>query len=119
MAWFKREKKPIENPTPAEERRVHTEGMWTKCNCCRAIIWKQDLEANWEVCPKCEHHFRLDARRRLAILLDDNQWIEHDAELSPSDPLHSTDTRPYEQRLKQAQEKLGMKDAILTVEGKL
>ena len=65
MAWFKREKKPIENPTPAEERRVHTEGMWTKCNSCRAIIWKKDLETNWEVCPKCDHHFRLGAHRRL------------------------------------------------------
>ena len=77
MAWFKREKKPIENPTPVEERRVHTEGMWIKCNACRAIIWKKDLEANWEVCPKCDHHFRLGARRRLELLLDEEQWTEH------------------------------------------
>jgi acetyl-CoA carboxylase carboxyl transferase subunit beta len=119
MAWFKREKKPIENPTPVEERRVRTEGMWTKCSACRAIIWKKDLEANWSVCPKCEHHFRLGARRRLELLLDDEQYTEHDAELASSDPLKFADTKPYAQRLKDAQQKLGMKDAILTAEGRL
>ena len=119
MAWFKREKGAIENPTPVDERRVRTEGLWTKCSACRSIIWKKDLEANWEVCPKCEHHFRLDARRRLELLLDDGQWIEHDAELASNDPLHFTDTRPYAQRLREAQEKLGVKDAIMTAEGKL
>jgi acetyl-CoA carboxylase carboxyl transferase subunit beta len=119
MSWFKREKKPIENPTPVDERRVRTEGLWMKCSGCSAIIWKKDLEANWEVCPKCGHHFRLGARARLDLLLDDAQWTEHDAELSSSDPLHFTDTKPYAQRLKDAQQKLGMKDAILSVEGRL
>ena len=119
MAWFKREKKPIENPTPVEERRVRTEGMWTKCGACRAIIWKKDLQGNWEVCPKCEHHFRLGSRKRLELLLDDEPYIELDAELASSDPLHFTDTKPYAQRLKDAQHKLGMKDAILTAEGHL
>ncbi|HEY4776529.1 MAG TPA: acetyl-CoA carboxylase, carboxyltransferase subunit beta [Candidatus Acidoferrales bacterium] len=119
MAWFKREKKPIENPTPVEERRVRTEGMWTKCGACRAIIWKKDLQANWEVCPKCEHHFRLGSRKRLELLLDDEVYTELDAELASSDPLHFTDTKPYAQRLKDAQHKLGMKDAILTAEGHL
>jgi len=119
MTWFKREKKPIENPTPVDERRVRTEGLWTKCNACRAIIWKKDLEANWEVCPKCEFHFRLGARRRLELLLDEGPQTERDAELASSDPLHFTDTKPYAQRLKDAQQKLGMNDAILTVEGTL
>jgi acetyl-CoA carboxylase carboxyl transferase subunit beta len=117
MAWFKREKKPFDNPTPVDERRVRTEGLWTKCGSCRAIIWKKDLETNWEVCTKCEHHFRLGARRRLELLLDDDAWTEHDADLASSDPLHFSDTRPYAQRLKDAQHKLGMKDAILTAEG--
>jgi acetyl-CoA carboxylase carboxyl transferase subunit beta len=119
MTWFKREKKPIENPTPVEERRVRTEGMWTKCGSCRAIIWKKDLAANWEVCPKCEYHFRLGARRRLELLLDDETHTELDTELASNDPLHFTDTKPYAQRLKDAQHKLGMKDAILTAEGHL
>jgi acetyl-CoA carboxylase carboxyl transferase subunit beta len=119
MAWFKREKKSIENPTPPDERRVRTEGMWMKCSACRAIIWKKDLEANWKVCPKCEHHFRLGSRRRLELLLDDEPYIEHDADLASSDPLKFVDTKPYAQRLRDAQHKLGMKDAVLTAEGKL
>jgi acetyl-CoA carboxylase carboxyl transferase subunit beta len=118
MTWFKREKAPIENPTPVDERRVRTEGLWTMCTGCRGTIWKKDLEANWEVCPKCGHHFRLSARRRLDLLLDD-QWTEHDAELASSDPLHFTDTKPYAQRLEDAQRKLGMNDAILTAEGRM
>jgi acetyl-CoA carboxylase carboxyl transferase subunit beta len=119
MTWFKRDKKSIENPTPADERRVRTEGLWTKCNACRAIIWKKDLEANWEVCPKCDHHFRLGARRRIELLLDDEPWTEHDPDLVSSDPLHFADTRPYAARLSEAQQKLHMADAILTAEGRL
>jgi len=119
MTWFKREKKSIESPTPVDERRVRTEGLWIKCGACRAIIWKKDLEANWDVCPKCDHHFRLGARRRLELLFDDEFWTEFDAGLASSDPLLFSDTRPYAQRLRDAQRKLGMKDAILTAEGKL
>jgi acetyl-CoA carboxylase carboxyl transferase subunit beta len=118
MAWFKREKKPIEQMTPPDERRVKTEGLWIKCEACRAIVWKKDLEANWQVCPKCQHHFRLDAAKRLELLLD-GRWQEHDAALASSDPLHFVDTRPYAQRLREAQRKLGVSDAILTVEGTL
>jgi acetyl-CoA carboxylase carboxyl transferase subunit beta len=119
MTWFKREKKPIEATTPTEERRVRTEGLWIKCEACRAIIWKKDLEANWQVCSKCEHHFRLGAVRRLELLLDDAQWTEHDAHLASSDPLQFVDTKPYAARLKDTQRKLGMADAILTAEGRL
>lgn len=120
MTWFKRVRAPIENPTPVDERRVRTEGLWTKCPSCRAIIWKKEVEANWEVCPKCEHHFRLNARRRLELLLDDDQpWIERDSDLESNDPLQFTDVKPYAQRLKETQTKLGMKDAIITIEGKL
>src|SRR6202040_2550494 len=117
MTLFKREKKSIKNPTAVEERRVRTEGMWTKCSSCRAIIWKKDLESNWNVCPKCDHHFRLGARRRLELLLDDERYDEFDPDLASSDPLHFSDTKPSAQRLKDAQHKLGMKDAILTAEG--
>jgi acetyl-CoA carboxylase carboxyl transferase subunit beta len=119
MAWFKRQKKSIENPTPVDERRVRTEGLWTKCNSCGAIIWKKDLEANWEVCPKCDYHFRLDARRRLNLLLDDGQWTEHDADLASSDPLRFSDSKPYVKRLQEARAKLAMNDAIITAEGRL
>jgi acetyl-CoA carboxylase carboxyl transferase subunit beta len=119
MAWFKREKKPIENPTPTDERRVRTEGLWTKCEACRSIIWKKDLDANWDVCPKCNFHFRMRAKRRLELLLDEGDWLEHDAELVSIDPLGFTDTKPYKQRIHDARKKLGVNDAILTAEGKL
>src|SRR6202041_3332220 len=119
MAWFKREKSAIQNPTPVDERRVRTEGLWTKCDSCRAIIWKKDLESNWEVCPKCQHHFRLGARRRLELLLDEEPWTEHDSDLLSTDPLHFTDIKPYAQRLLEAEQKLGMKDAIIIADGRL
>ena len=118
MAWFKREKKRIDQATPPDERRVKTEGLWTKCENCRATVWKKDLEANWRVCPKCQHHFRLHATKRLELLLD-SRWVEHDASLSSNDPLHFTDTKPYAARLKDARKKLGMADAIITAEGLL
>jgi acetyl-CoA carboxylase carboxyl transferase subunit beta len=118
MAWFKREKKPIEQQTPPDERRVKTEGLWTKCVNCRAIVWKKDLESNLHVCPKCQHHFRLNARQWLELLLD-GRGLERDAGLGSIDPLHFVDTRPYADRLRETQKKLGMKDAILTAEGLL
>jgi len=118
MAWFKRSKKSIEQQTPPDERRVKTEGLWTKCENCRAIVWKKDLESNLHVCPKCQYHFRMNAKERLELLLD-GRWVEHDAGLSSIDPLHFEDTRPYANRLKENQKKLGMKDAILTAEGLL
>jgi acetyl-CoA carboxylase carboxyl transferase subunit beta len=118
MAWFKKENKPTEAP-PSEERRVKTEGLWIKCENCRSIIWKKDLEANWEVCPKCEYHFRLGAKRRLDLLLDGEKWSERDAELASTDPLKFVDTKPYAQRLREAQDKLGINDAVLTAEGRL
>jgi acetyl-CoA carboxylase carboxyl transferase subunit beta len=118
MAWFKREKKPIEQPTPPDERRVRTEGLWIKCDNCRAIVWKKDLESNWQVCPKCQFHFKLDSMKRLELLLD-GAWTEHDAHLASTDPLKFVDTRPYSERLREAQQRLGMADAIVTAEGPL
>lgn len=119
MAWFRREKKPLEQPTPPEERRVRTEGMWIKCDHCRQIIWKKDLDANWQVCPKCQFHFRLGAVRRLDLLLDDAEWTERDAELVSTDPLAFVDTKPYVKRLADTIARLGTNDAIVTAEGRL
>jgi len=118
MAWFKREKKRIDQSTPPDERRVKTEGLWTKCESCRSAIWKKDLDANWRVCPKCQHHFRLSATQRLELLLD-SRWVEYDAGLASNDPLHFTDTKAYAARLKDARRKLKMSDAIITAEGLL
>ena len=118
MAWFKREKKSIDQPTPPEERRVRTEGLWLKCESCRATIWRKDFEANLNVCPKCQHHYKVGAVRRLDMLLD-GRWTERDAGLVSTDPLEFVDTKPYKARIKDARKKLGMNDAIITAEGSL
>ena len=118
MSWFKRDKKSIEQPTPPEERRVRTEGLWVKCEACRAIIWRKDFEANLHVCTKCQHHYKVGSTRRLEMLLD-GRWTEHDANLVSTDPLGFVDTKPYKTRIKDARKKLGMNDAIITAEGTL
>ena len=118
MAWFKRDKKSIEQPTPPEERRVRTEGLWVKCESCRTIVFRKDLEANLLVCPKCQFHFKMGAKQRLEMLLD-GRWTEHDARMTSTDPLRFVDTKPYASRLREARKKLGMCDAIITAEGQL
>ena len=116
MAWFKRESGELDT---SGEKKVRTEGLWVKCEGCRQIIWKKDLEENMNVCPKCEKHFRIDARTRLAQLLDDNQYESFDGNLSSTDPLKFVDLKPYSSRLRQAQKDTGLKDAIINAQGKL
>jgi acetyl-CoA carboxylase carboxyl transferase subunit beta len=118
MAWFKREKKAIEQATPPEERKVRTEGLWVKCESCGTIVFRKDLEANLLVCPKCGFHFKMNAKQRLEMLLD-GRWTEHDAGMTSTDPLQFVDTKPYATRLKEARKKLGMNDAVITAEGQL
>jgi acetyl-CoA carboxylase carboxyl transferase subunit beta len=118
MAWFKRDKKSIEQSTPPEERKVRTEGLWVKCESCRTIVFRKDLEANLLICPKCQFHFKMNAKQRLEMLLD-GRWTEHDARMTSTDPLKFVDTKPYAVRLKEARKKLGMNDAIVTAEGQL
>ena len=117
MAWFKRESGELENS--GREKKVRTEGLWVKCEHCRQIIWKKDLAENLNVCPKCEKHFRIDARTRLEQLLDDGQYDVFDSNLVSTDPLKFVDLKAYSSRLKQAQEDTGLKDAIINVTGKL
>ena len=116
MAWFKRQSGELDT---SGEKKVRTEGLWVKCEGCRQIIWKKDLEENMNVCPKCEKHFRIDARTRLAQLLDDGQYDTFDAELSSTDPLKFVDLKPYSRRLRQAQLETGLKDAVINARGKL
>ncbi len=116
MAWFKRESGELDT---SGEKRVKTEGLWVKCENCRQIIWKKDLEENMNVCPKCEKHFRIDAKTRLAQLMDDNQYETFDGNISSTDPLKFVDLKPYSSRLKQAQSDTGLKDAIINAQGKL
>lgn len=116
MAWFKRESAEL---STSGAKTVRTEGLWVKCESCRQIIWKKDLEENLNVCPKCQKHFRIDARARLALLMDDNQYETFAAGLSSTDPLKFVDLKPYSSRLRQAQQDTGLKDAVINAQGKL
>jgi acetyl-CoA carboxylase carboxyl transferase subunit beta len=116
MAWFKRESGELDT---SGEKNVRTEGLWVKCEGCRQIIWKKDLEENMNVCPKCEKHFRIDARTRLAQLLDDGKYDTFDGNLSSTDPLKFVDLKPYSSRLRQAQHDTGLRDAVINATGKL
>src|SRR5213082_1168132 len=116
MAWFKRESGDLE---PSGEKKIRTEGLWVKCENCRQIIWKKDLEENLNVCPKCDKHFRIDARTRLAQLLDNNEYDVFDADLVSTDPLKFVDLKAYSSRLKQAQADTGLNDAVINAQGKL
>ncbi|MGH9415386.1 MAG: acetyl-CoA carboxylase, carboxyltransferase subunit beta [Terriglobales bacterium] len=116
MSWFRREDKPL---TAVAEKHVRTEGLWLKCEGCRNVIWKKDLAANLDVCPRCERHFRIGARARLAMLFDGGAFEERDPELASSDPLEFADLKPYRDRLAAAQKATGLRDALIWAEGRL
>jgi acetyl-CoA carboxylase carboxyl transferase subunit beta len=120
MSWFKRENGEFEGPdgNGDEEKRVRTEGLWIKCPGCRQAIFKADLEANQNVCAKCQHHFKIGARQRLDLLLEPGYEIV-DGGLRSTDPLNFTDVKPYKQRLRKAQQETGLDDAILNAVGQL
>src|SRR5580704_11295122 len=107
MAWFKRQAGELDT---SGERKVRTEGLWVKCDTCRQIIWKKDLEENFNVCPKCDRHFRIDARSRLTQLLDDNEYEVSDSNLTSTDPLKFVDLKAYSS---------GLKHAVINARGKL
>src|SRR5258707_13476170 len=89
-----------------------------KCESCRAIVFRKDLEENLFVCPKCQFHFRVNAKKRLELEFD-GKWTEHDAGMVSTDPLKFVDTKPYAKRIKEAQKKLGMNEGVITAEGQL
>ena len=113
MAWFKKQKKPIEPPD--KQSRV-PEGLWVKCPTCGQIIYNKDLAASLSVCTKCAHHFRVSATERLRALFD-GSWQEHDRGLRSTDPLAFTDTKPYRKRLDASIEATGLNEAVITATG--
>ena len=117
MAWFKKTRKPMATPAKDKASRV-PEGLWVKCPECSQIIYNKDLVGTLNVCPKCAHHFRINATERLRMLFDD-EWVEYDKDLVSTDPLHFTDTKPYQARLKSGMEATGLKDAIIVASGML
>lgn len=113
MSWFRREESKIEG---VGESRVRTEGLWTKCDSCGQVIWKAELDANLQVCPKCGFHFKLGALARMDALLEPGYEIV-DGNLRSTDPLEFVDLKPYAGRLKKAQQDTGLNDAIANAVG--
>ena len=121
MSWFRRDKGDEQKLPRVEngERRVRTEGLWQKCDGCRQIIWKKDLEANWNVCPKCARHFRIDAATRLKLLLDGGVYQTFDSDLRSTDPLRFTGKDSYRDKLVSDQQQTGLSAALISAAGKI
>ena len=116
MAWFRKTKKPkpvrIDRP-----RSTVPEGLWVKCEGCKEIVYSRDLDRNLKVCPHCGYHFRIDARTRISLLLDEPDPRELFAGVSPVDPLNFRDSKRYRDRLKTYQQAVGERDAVIVVQG--
>lgn len=117
MSWFEK-LMPSRISTENRTRSV-PEGVWIKCPKCDAQLYRNELERNLQVCPKCDHHMRIGARQRLNFFLDPDSQQELSANLEPEDPLKFRDSKRYRDRLVQAQKKTGEKDALVSVTGTL
>ena len=116
MAWFKKDKRP-KAVRDDRGRSVVPEGLWTRCDGCREVVYTKEIEKNLRICPKCGHHFRLDVAARLALLLDEETPRELFDRIRPTDPLGFVDSKRYVDRLRAYQKALGVDDAVVVVEG--
>ncbi|MGA2132755.1 MAG: acetyl-CoA carboxylase, carboxyltransferase subunit beta [Bryobacteraceae bacterium] len=118
MSWFKREDPKPDKVAPINEaaRKLKTEGLWLRCDGCRQIIWKKDLESNWNVCPKCGAHMRMGADSRLRLLFD-GDYETFDSALRSSDPLDFFDSKPYRERLDGMKLATSLSDALISACG--
>ncbi|GAD28896.1 acetyl-CoA carboxylase, carboxyl transferase, beta subunit [Photobacterium leiognathi lrivu.4.1] len=117
MSWLE---KILTKSNIVSSRKVSIpEGVWTKCTSCDQVLYHADLERNLEVCPKCDHHMRMKARRRLETFLDADTQVEIAAELEPQDKLKFRDSKKYKDRLSAAQKATGEKDALVAMKGDL
>jgi acetyl-CoA carboxylase carboxyl transferase subunit beta len=109
MAWFKKTKE-----IRTDKKGKIPEGLWVKCDGCKEIVYKKEIEKNLKICPKCNYHFRISARERLKLLVDEGSFVEADENLVSIDPLHFKDSVAYKDRLKENQKKSGLKEAVIS-----
>ena len=117
MGWFDRDKAP--KAKVVDKRLNMPEGIWVKCESCNEIIYRKEVEKNLNVCPNCGYHFRISALQRMALLVDEGSFQELFAEISSADPLNFKDVKDYDDRLAEAQKKVGMKEAVMCGEAKI
>ena len=111
MTWFKKGKE-----LRAEKRIKIPEGLWVKCDSCKEIIYKKEIDKNLKICPKCHYHFRISAKERIQRLVDENSFVEIDTGLSSTDPLGFRDKVPYRERLEENRKKSGLEEAAVSGE---
>lgn len=114
MGWFKKQKS---SSAERSKRTKAVEGLWLKCNHCREIVYRKEVERNNKVCPKCQYHFPISVTERIDLLVDLGTFTEWDADLEANDPLQFSDTKSYSDRLKAQQEKSNRKDAMVIGQG--
>jgi acetyl-CoA carboxylase carboxyl transferase subunit beta len=108
MAWFKKTK------AIAEKKVKIPEGLWIKCDSCKEIVYRKEINKNLKVCPKCNYHFRIGARERLKLLVDEGSFTELDEDLLSGDPLDFKDTVSYIDRIEESRKKSGLKEAVIS-----
>ncbi len=119
MSWFQKLMPSRIRTEGSNRSRSVPEGLWTKCDNCSAVLYRPEVERNMEVCPKCGHHLRISARRRLELLLDEGTASEIGANLQPVDVLKFRDSKKYRDRLAQAQKQVGEHDALIVMRGEI
>jgi acetyl-CoA carboxylase carboxyl transferase subunit beta len=117
MSWFIRTEKGIQTPTT--EKKEMPENLWHKCSACKKVMLTNELQANLFTCLNCGFHERIGSKEYFAILFDNNEFTEINAQLSSADPLSFSDTKPYPARIADSQKKTGLKDAVRTAYGKI
>lgn len=124
MSWINKILPSIRNSNTdtegnGKQKSSVPEGLWKKCPRCEAVLYRPDLERNQEVCPKCDHHMRITARRRLELFLDADDQQELFTDIEPVDLLKFKDLKKYKDRLSAAQKSTGERDALIVVQGKV
>lgn len=120
MSWIDKILPSIATSSGEGKRKTNVpEGVWKKCPRCDAMLYKKSLSENHDVCPKCDHHLRITARRRIELFLDPGEQQELSTELEPIDLLKFKDLKKYKDRLSAAQKKTGEKDALVVVRGRV
>ncbi len=118
MSWFEK-LMPSRIRTEVASKKGVPEGLWSKCPSCEAVLYRNELERNGDVCPKCDHHMRINARRRLDLFLDEEGRVEIAVNLESADPLKFKDSKKYRDRVVSAQKATGEKDALIVMRGTL
>ena len=119
MSWFEKLLPSKIRTSETSRKKGIPEGLWSKCPACQSFLFKNELERNLDVCPKCGHHLRIGARRRLAIFLDPGCYEEIGSEIEPVDQLKFKDTKKYKDRLSTAQKQTGERDSLVAMKGTL